>query len=138
MQDQHTVVAAVAVATVFVGVIVGLEALVRRLPPPDEERLLEHRIAARKGVLGVVVSGALLMFALRSQSALLGVVALAGLLTSTLVTLVRDRLSQERRAARQEEAAHSPLPEHPWLPLQRDAQSHEKYGRRATDHPISR
>jgi hypothetical protein len=136
MQDQHTVAAALTVAALFVAVIAGLEALVRRLPPPDEERLLEHRIAARKGVLGVVVSGALLMFALRAHSAMLGVVALAGLLTATLVTLVRDRLSQKQPATRQEQPA--PLREHPWLPSQRDAQSHEKYGRRATDHPLSR
>jgi hypothetical protein len=146
MQDQHTFQVALTVVAVFAAVITGLEVLVRRLPPPDEERLREHRVAARKGILGVVASGVLLLFALRSQSALLGVLALAGLLTSTIVTLVRDRLSQKEPVANPQQPR---VPEHPWLPTQRGAQSHsdsqsqsqsqsQPYGRRATDHPLPR
>jgi cobalamin synthase len=137
MQEQQTVEVALTVAAVFGAVIAVLDALVRRLPPPDEARLLEHRIAARKGVMGVVVSGALLLAALRSHSPMLGVVALAGLLTATLVTLVRDRLSHKQRVSRHEEIApvHERL--HPWLPRQRDGHE-ENYGRRATDHRLSR
>ena len=138
MQDQPTFQVALTVVAVLGAVITGLELLVRRLPPPNEERLREHRIAARKGILGVVASGVLLLFALRSESPVLGVLALAGLLTSTLVALVHDRLSQKEPVAQQPR-----VPDQPWLPTQRGPNSPsdpqtQPYGRRATDYRLPR